>query len=56
MSKIEINTGNTRGITRCVDDLGRIVIPMEFRKELRLNIKDPVNIYLLENGVYVEKK
>lgn len=56
MSKIEINTGNTMGLTRKIDDLGRIVLPMEFRKELGLKPKDPVNIYLLENGFYVEKK
>lgn len=53
---IQIDTGNTLGITRKVDGLGRIVLPMEFRKELNLKPKDSVNIYLLENGFYVEKK
>ena len=56
MSKIEVDTGNTLGISRKLDTLGRIVLPMEFRKELNLNPKDSVNIYLLKNGFYVEKK
>mgnify|MGYP003299815809 CR=1 FL=1 len=56
MSKVEINTGNTIGITRKIDELGRVVLPIEFRKQLGLKHKDPVNIYLLENGFYVEKK
>lgn len=56
MGKVEINTGNTLGITRKIDELGRVVLPVEFRKELGLKPKDSVNIYLLENGFYVEKK
>lgn len=53
---IEIDTGNTKGITRKVDSLGRIVLPMEFRKELNLNFKDSVEIYMLEDGFYIKKK
>lgn len=56
MSKLEIDTGNTLGLTRKIDDLGRIVLPAEFRDALGLKSKDPVNIYLVENGFYVEKK
>lgn len=56
MSKIEINTGNTLGLTRKIDELGRVVLPMEFRKQLDLKPKDEVSIYLVENGFYVEKK
>lgn len=55
MSKIEVDTGNTEGIKRKLDNLGRIVLPIEFRKELGLEPKDPVKIYLLKNGFYVEK-
>lgn len=55
MSRIEIDTGNTIGLTRKLDELGRVVLPMEFRRELGLNIKDSVKIYLLENGFYIEK-
>lgn len=53
---VEINKGNTRGIVRSIDELGRVVLPMEFRKELGLKPKDPVRIYLLENGFYIEKR
>ena len=56
MKKIEIDTGNTSGLTRKIDDLGRVVLPSEFRSELGLKPRDAVNIYLLENGFYVEKK
>ncbi len=32
------------GIVRRVDDLGRIVLPKEMRKELNIDTKDPVEI------------
>ncbi|HEX9092660.1 MAG TPA: AbrB/MazE/SpoVT family DNA-binding domain-containing protein [Coriobacteriia bacterium] len=32
------------GIVRRVDDLGRIVIPMELRRTLGINVKDPISI------------
>jgi transcriptional pleiotropic regulator of transition state genes len=32
------------GIVRRVDDLGRIVIPMELRRTLGINVKDPLSI------------
>lgn len=54
--EVVINTGNTKGIVRKLDELGRIVLPMEFRKELNLKEKSPVAIYLLENGFYIEKR
>lgn len=55
-SIINIDLGNTRGIKRHLDNLGRIVIPMEFRKELNIKRKDKLSIYLLEDGVYITKK
>ncbi len=33
------------GIVRNVDDLGRVVIPIELRKTLGLEIKDPLEFY-----------
>ncbi len=33
------------GIVRRVDDLGRIVIPMELRRTLGIKVKDPLAIY-----------
>ena len=52
---ITIDTGNTKGVKRKLDCLGRIVLPMEFRNELKIKEKDAVEIYLLENGFYVKK-
>ena len=39
------------GIVRKVDELGRIVLPMELRKCLDINIKDPLEIFT--EGEYV---
>ena len=55
MPNVHINTGNTLGITRKIDELGRVVIPIEYRNKLKLKEKDPVEIYLLKNGIYIEK-
>lgn len=38
-----------KGIVRKFDELGRITIPKEMRRSLKLNEKDPVDIYL-KNG------
>ena len=32
------------GIVRKVDELGRIVLPIEMRRTLGINIKDPVEL------------
>lgn len=38
------------GIIRRIDDLGRIVIPKEIRKTLRLREGDPMELYIDEEG------
>lgn len=43
------------GIVRRVDDLGRIVIPKEIRKSLRINEGDPLEISIANNGVLLER-
>lgn len=48
----QIDTGNTMGITRQLDELNRIVIPMEILKEQNLRSKK-VAIYPLKDGVYI---
>ena len=53
--EINIDLGNTRGLKIRLDNLGRIVIPMEFRKELNIKREDKLSIYLLEDGVYITK-
>lgn len=36
--------GKAVGITRRLDELGRIVIPMEIRKNLNIEIREPLEI------------
>ena len=40
----------SKGIIRKMDELGRIVIPREYRKVRRINEGDPMSIVALENG------
>ena len=44
------------GIIRRVDDLGRISIPKEIRRALRMETGDPVEIYTNKNGEIILKK
>lgn len=39
------------GIVRRIDSLGRIVIPMELRRELRVSENDPMEIFTAEDGI-----
>jgi stage V sporulation protein T len=41
----------TTGIVRRVDDLGRIVIPKEIRRALKIKEGDPLEIYVDDNMV-----
>jgi transcriptional pleiotropic regulator of transition state genes len=43
------------GVTRKVDDLGRIVLPKELRRTLGIKIKDPIEIFV-ENDKIILKK
>ena len=43
------------GITRKVDELGRIVIPMELRNKLKIDEKDALEIYLENNSIILKK-
>lgn len=38
------------GIVRRIDDLGRVVIPKEIRRTIRIREGDPLEIYLSEDG------
>lgn len=44
------------GIVRRIDDLGRIVIPKEIRRTLRIRETDPMEIYTDMDGQIVLKK
>ena len=43
------------GIVRKVDELGRIVLPIEIRKIMDINIKDPVEIFTDEDKIILKK-
>ena len=44
------------GIVRRVDDLGRIVIPKEIRRTLRIREGDPLEIYTEKDGGVIFRK
>jgi AbrB family transcriptional regulator, stage V sporulation protein T len=43
------------GIVRKLDDLGRVVMPKELRKTLRIRDGDPLEIFVSENSVMLRK-
>jgi AbrB family transcriptional regulator (stage V sporulation protein T) len=43
------------GIVRRIDDLGRVIIPKEIRRSLRIRDGDPLEIYV-EDGAIIYKK
>ena len=44
------------GIVRKIDDLGRIVIPKEIRKNLRIREGDPLEIFIEKDGEIILRK
>lgn len=44
------------GIVRRIDDLGRVVIPKEIRRVLRIREGDPLEIYTSKDGEVILKK
>ena len=43
------------GIVRKVDELGRIVLPIELRRTLGIEVKDRVEIFMEEDSVILRK-
>ena len=43
------------GIVRKVDELGRIVLPIELRRTLNIEEKDALEIYVDENAIMLRK-
>lgn len=43
------------GIVRKVDELGRIVLPMELRRTLNIGKEDPVEIFVDEESIVLRK-
>jgi transcriptional pleiotropic regulator of transition state genes len=46
---------NDTGIVRHIDDLGRIVLPMELRRTLGIHVKDPISISVDGDRVVLQK-
>ena len=44
------------GIVRRIDDLGRVVIPKEIRRTMRIREGDPLEIYTNSEGEVIFKK
>lgn len=44
------------GMVRRVDDLGRIVIPKELRKQVNIIEGEPMELYITEDGSILLKK
>ncbi|MDT2046595.1 AbrB family transcriptional regulator [Priestia aryabhattai] len=43
------------GIVRKVDELGRVVIPVEMRRVLGINIKDPLEIFVKDGEITLKR-
>ncbi|MCC2248895.1 AbrB/MazE/SpoVT family DNA-binding domain-containing protein [Virgibacillus sp. AGTR] len=43
------------GIVRKVDELGRVVLPIELRRSLDIQVKDPLEIFVDEERVILQK-
>lgn len=43
------------GITRKIDELGRIVLPIELRRSLEIGEKDAVEIYVEDDSIILKK-
>lgn len=43
------------GLVRCVDELGRVVLPIELRRNLDINARDSVEIFVDDNNIIIRK-
>lgn len=43
------------GIVRKVDELGRIVLPIELRRTLGIELRDPLEIYVEGDSIVLKK-
>lgn len=43
------------GIVRKVDDLGRVTLPVELRRKLEIEEKDPLEIYVDDETIILKK-
>jgi transcriptional pleiotropic regulator of transition state genes len=51
----EVKKMRATGIVRKIDELGRIVLPIELRRSLRIDIGDAVEIYVDPDKIMLKK-
>lgn len=49
------NNMKATGIVRKVDELGRVVIPIELRNKLDIKVKDPIEIFVDGSSIVLKK-
>lgn len=54
--KVRLHRMKATGIVRRIDDLGRVVIPKEIRRTLRIREGDPLEIFVDREGEVILKK
>ena len=52
----KVNVGETIGVKRKLDPLGRIVIPKEFRDTINLKEGEQVEMFLVSNGLFIKTR
>lgn len=52
---MEVFIMKSTGIIRKVDELGRVVIPIELRRLYDIEVKDPIEIFTDENSIVLKK-
>lgn len=52
---MEVFIKKSTGIIRKVDELGRVVIPIELRRLYDIEVKDPIEIFTDENSIVLKK-
>ena len=43
------------GIVRRIDELGRVVLPIELRRTMNLEVRDPVEIFMEGDSIVLRK-
>ena len=43
------------GIVRRIDELGRVVLPIELRRTMHLEVRDPVEIFMEGDAIVLRK-
>ncbi|KKB35286.1 Stage V sporulation protein T, AbrB family transcriptional regulator (SpoVT) [Bacillus thermotolerans] len=56
LTKVRQHEMKATGIVRRIDDLGRVVIPKEIRRTLRIREGDPLEIFVDRDGEVILKK